>query len=176
MKKMVWLFMAISIFGCHEHKTLSSVRMADYLLKRSIVSSATLEANKKNIECKLAVHKTQNNFYAVVRVTNRGHQKLKYYDFALPVDGKMIGANFEISKNGRDVDYMGKYVHFGGLNDKNADVLKPGESREGRFNLMPNYDISIPGKYTIKFCSLYFFYNEQAKEGADSNSVTLTVP
>ncbi len=111
-----------------------------------------------------------------VTVRNSGERVARVPKWELPL-GELDASLFEVQRDGRAVDYVGRLVKRAAPRAEDLVTLQPGEARHAQIDLGNAYDLSRSGNYTIKLnASLQYaaFADGARMQRADSQPQTLS--
>ncbi len=108
----------------------------------------------KTLECSLSVPATVKAGQPVTarfQLTNRTGRPLYVLKWRTPLEGRLLGNDFEITRDGTTLAYQGPMAKRGNPGAESYVTLTPGESVEATVELSLAYDFSQPGRYRIAF-------------------------
>jgi uncharacterized protein (DUF58 family) len=108
----------------------------------------------KTLECSLSVPSTVKAGQPVearFQLTNRTAGPLYVLKWRTPLEGRLLGNDFEITRDGTGIPYQGPMVKRGNPEAESYVTLTPGESVEATVELSLAYELSQPGRYRIAF-------------------------
>ncbi|MET7140792.1 M35 family metallo-endopeptidase [Xanthomonas sp. PPL139] len=121
-----------------------------------IISAATAQSQLTRTPAPLQVELTpvadadgQQRGQLAVTVRNTGEQVARVPKWELPL-GDLDNALFQVQRDGKPVDYVGRLVKRAAPRADDMVVLQPGEARQARIDLGQAYDLSRSGTYSIR--------------------------
>jgi peptidyl-Lys metalloendopeptidase len=105
-------------------------------------------------------------------LANDGKESAKILRWEVPVAG-IDDDYFEVTRNGKEVLYLGRHVKRGTPTASDFFVLKSGEALNFEVELSAFYDLSVTGEYSVRFHP-HVSLSHGAKVGA-SNAVTIWI-
>ncbi len=106
------------------------------------------------LECSLSVPPTVKAGQPVearFQLTNRTAQPLYVLKWRTPLEGRLLGNDFEITRDGTGIPYQGPMVKRGNPGADSYVTLAPGASVDATVELSLAYELTQPGRYRIAF-------------------------
>lgn len=136
-----------------KHASLISAAIGFSLV--GIISAATAQSQLVRAPAPLQVELApladadgQQRGQFAVTVRNTGERVARVPKWELPL-GELDASLFEVQRDGRAVDYVGRLVKRAAPRAEDFVTLQPGEARQARIDLADAYDLSRSGNYTI---------------------------
>ncbi|CTP82780.1 M35 family metallo-endopeptidase [Xanthomonas graminis] len=137
-----------------KHASLISAAIGFSLV--GLISAATAQSqlthNTTPLQVELAPVADADGQYrgqVAVTVRNSGERVARVPKWELPL-GELDASLFEVQRDGRAVDYVGRLVKRAAPRAEDFVTLQPGETRHAQIDLGNAYDLSRSGSYTIK--------------------------
>jgi hypothetical protein len=106
------------------------------------------------LECSLSVPpslKAGQPVEARFQLINRTAQPLFVLKWRTPLEGRLLGNDFEITRDGAEIPYQGPMAKRGNPGADSYVTLAPGASVEAKVELSLAYELTQPGRYRIAF-------------------------
>ncbi|CTP85977.1 protease [Xanthomonas translucens pv. arrhenatheri] len=164
-----------------KHASLISAAIGFSLV--GLISAATAQSqltqNTTPLQVELAPVADADGQYrgqVAVTVRNSGERVARVPKWELPL-GELDASLFEVQRDGRAVDYVGRLVKRAAPRAEDFVTLQQGEARHAQIDLGNAYDLSRSGNYTITLnASLQYaaFADGARMQRADSQPQTLS--
>ena len=112
------------------------------------------QAVAMTLECALSVPATVKAGEPVelsFQLTNRTAQPLWVLNWRTPLEGRMMGNDFRITRDGTELPYQGPMAKRGDPSAAQYTQIAPGASAQARIDLALTYELKQPGRYRIEF-------------------------
>lgn len=106
------------------------------------------------LECALSVPPTGRAGEPVqvqFRLTNRTDKPLSVLRWRSPLEGRPLGDDFTVTREGTAIPYQGPMAKRGNPGADSYVAIAPGATAEGRIELSLVYEMKQPGRYRIEF-------------------------
>ncbi len=84
------------------------------------------------------------------QLTNRTAQPLYVLKWRTPLEG-LMGKDFQVTRDGTEVDFLGRMVKRGNPPADAYVTIAPGASVDAKVDLSQAYEMKQPGRYRIAF-------------------------
>ncbi|QRO02076.1 protease [Archangium violaceum] len=106
------------------------------------------------LECSLSVPPTLKAGQPVearFQLTNRTAQPLFVLKWRTPLEGRLLGNDFAITRDGTEIPYQGPMAKRANPGADSYVAIAPGASVEAKVELSLAYELTQPGRYRIAF-------------------------
>jgi peptidyl-Lys metalloendopeptidase len=85
------------------------------------------------------------------QLTNRTEQPLFVLSWRTPLEGRLLGNDFKVTREGTEIPYQGPMAKRGNPSAESYQSLAPGASVDAKVELSLAYDMKQPGRYRIEY-------------------------
>ncbi len=114
------------------------------------VDIRSLSANTTTPQAQISVMAKGDDIEVKVTLVNRSSSQFALLKWNLPEDGHLDGSLFEVSRDGKKVDYQGMQIKRA-VSEADYIPMKVGREYTTRIRLAQGYDVHPNGKYTIQY-------------------------
>jgi hypothetical protein len=114
------------------------------------VGVRALSANTTTPQAQISAAVKGDDIEVKVTLVNCGSSPFALLKWNLPADGRLDAGMFEVSRDGKKVDYRGMEIKRA-VSDADYVLLEPGRKYTTTIRLAQGYDIHPKGKYTIQY-------------------------